>query len=60
MPGSSALIATGLIRFRPDDNNLTNENKNLDDKSNIKKENCCSYLSNCIHNCVFCCFMCFN
>ena len=53
MPGSSALIATGLIRFRPDD-------INLDDKSNIKKENCCSYLSNCIHNCVFCCFMCFN
>lgn len=55
MPGSSALII-----FNPDDNNLPQENKKSYDNPNIKKENCCSYLSNCINNCLVCCFICLN
>ena len=52
MPGSSALIATGLIKFSPDDdNNLAKENK---------KVNCCLYLSNYLNNCLLCCFICLN
>ena len=53
--------STDLTAIIFEDNLKTqNKDKKLDDKSNIKKENCCSYLSNCIHNCLFCCFMCFN
>jgi hypothetical protein len=49
MPGSSALIATGLIIFRPDDDNANLAREN-------KKESFCCYLSNCLL-CLFCWFM---
>lgn len=49
MPGSSALIATGLIIFSPDDDNANLANEN-------KKDNFCYYLSNCL-SCLFCWFM---
>ena len=53
MPGSSHLIATGLIDTYLDDINL---NKKSDNKLDDKSVNCCLYFNNYL----LCCFICLN